>query len=93
MPKFADAPPLDEGSYGLVLDAFPSVFNEGICDIYEPRLIAVEEDQYWENLFKQDDWAASVHPRLPYWVWDRSNRRKLHSHKNFYIKRTSRVHS
>ena len=91
MPRFADAPPLDEGSYGVVLDAFPSVFNEGICDIFEPRLVDVEEERYWENTFKQDDWAASVHPRLPYWVWDRSNRRKLSSYKNFYIKRTPNI--
>ena len=79
MPDFYDGPPIDEGTPGLCLDAFISVFNEGIADEKAGRHKTVTEDEYWESMFKQDDWAAAVHPRLPYWVWDRWNRRKLNS--------------
>ena len=62
-----------------------------VADEQEARLVSVTSAQYWDSIFKQDDWAASVHPRLPYSVWCRANRRKLKSSKNFYIKRTQGV--
>ena len=91
MPDFHDGRPIDEGTYGLCVDAFVSVFNEGVADEQKGCLHSMTPEMYWESMFKQDDWAASMHPRLPYWVYDRANRRKLKSSKNFYIKHTKGV--
>ena len=91
MPEFEVGPPIDEGAPGLCLDAFPSVFNEGIADEQDGRHVSVKSQDYWETMFKQDDWAAATHHRLPYWVWDRENRRRLRSCRIVYTKHTPGV--
>ena len=46
MPEFCVGRPVDEGEYGLSLDAFPSVFNEGVGDEQEARLVTVTSEKY-----------------------------------------------
>ena len=61
MPEFNSGPPIDEGMPGLSLEAFVSVFNEGIGDEKDARHVSVKTEDYWEHMFKQDDWSASTH--------------------------------
>ena len=68
MLEFNSGPPIDQGTLGLSLEAFVSVFSEGIGDEKDARHVSVKTEDYWENMFKQDDWSAATHARLPYWV-------------------------
>ena len=82
---------MNETDHLLLSRAYPSIWQQGRGDHSEQRIVRVDDFRQLLHTLRYDGWAAMMHPRFPFHIFNMRVRQQLAAARVFFLKQCARV--